>query len=633
MADIHTDPSGSSKRFSGMRSLAKSFSTSLRGQQGRPQSQVDAKGQAHSDNVPNTTISAQSQAPPQAQSLMQAQAFANAQLQAQAQVQNHAQQQGIMDSKDFLDGTITPSNQSNSTSNSSRNSLSGQSSSSRYYNKSLIHQQIVDNEALAEANVKLEQFSPLGNNNTYGLSSLPTPPPTNLGGYETSSGSKHNSTSMPGSASTSSGLPSDSILGTSLSTMSTDSLSNDPSSFDISEHIRMELFDDDGFTHPSESSLYTSPQDASGTSPSSSGDSPHSHNGEDEYKKVWIAPGSMELDTTTSPFLASSVTGQVDESRLDGILMPSTDILPKQEVYVPPQQLNNVGDPEYNDRTKGDVDDSRNGNGIVNSTSSSTLTNKLLESQVPTRPESGSERESQSPFSMSTSLSSSPYSDGKSSSSGHSIANTANTSIMSTSDENDVASNSDKLSTEDSQSYPPPNYFPDFNPEDWNDVSNLKYKLQVSELPAKSRVETQIKLVMNFYPPPPQSALHIASDTISKPKLQLKDPFVPSPDTLHLETIVVCHSNVHHYANMCNGCIRRERKRASRKKVRLPVEEAHWCEDTEKRGIVFNCKEVVDFGALDDIEVDGRTVTARQIELPMRLACYCRHHSEKVGFR
>lgn len=178
-----------------------------------------------------------------------------------------------------------------------------------------------------------------------------------------------------------------------------------------------------------------------------------------------------------------------------------------------------------------------------------------------------------------------------------------------------------------------PFYMPDFNPNDWKLPSDLKYKIQIKDSPVKSRVETQIKIFMDFYPPPTESMIHLPTDTISKPKLQLKEPFTPMHTALSLDTIVVCDSDPEKFVNICKCCLNRERKRAFRKKVRLPAEEEHWSLDKEKRAIVFNCKEIVDFGPLIDIEVDGKMVKAKRLELPIRMACYCRHHNEKMGFR
>lgn len=176
-------------------------------------------------------------------------------------------------------------------------------------------------------------------------------------------------------------------------------------------------------------------------------------------------------------------------------------------------------------------------------------------------------------------------------------------------------------------------YDESFEPAQFNNSGGLKYAMTVSDVPTRSRVETQIKVVLHIYPPPPQKFIHLPADTISKPKLQLRDPFVPTPNTLDLDAVVLCDGNQKEFANMCPGCINRERKRASRKKIRLPVEEAHWNDKRDKRVIVFNCKEVMDFGPIVEINVDGQKVQARQLSLPMRLACYCRHHNEKIGFK
>ncbi|CAN6638831.1 protein Spt23p [Trichomonascus vanleenenianus] len=173
----------------------------------------------------------------------------------------------------------------------------------------------------------------------------------------------------------------------------------------------------------------------------------------------------------------------------------------------------------------------------------------------------------------------------------------------------------------------------DFAPELFEDTSALPHGLKIEPLPAKSRVETQIKVQMNMYPPPNERLLHLPADTISKPKLQLKHPFEVSPSTLLLDTVVVCDGDRNSRVNMCERCIKRERKRASRKKVRLPVEEAHWSADRQRRVIVFNCREVIEMGRIADVEIDGKMQQSLEIELPMRLACYCRHHREKTGFR
>ncbi|KAG5358380.1 Protein SPT23 [Yarrowia sp. B02] len=174
-----------------------------------------------------------------------------------------------------------------------------------------------------------------------------------------------------------------------------------------------------------------------------------------------------------------------------------------------------------------------------------------------------------------------------------------------------------------------PTYLPDFDPATWDQMGSLSsHKLVVQDLPPRSRVETQINLSMFVYPPPSQNLVHLPTDTISKPKLQLRQGFEPDADVLMLETVVVCHSNPRNYVNICSGCMNRERKRASRKKVRVPIDEAHWNCDRDRRAIIFNCKEIVE---LSPVTTEGGIV-GRRLDLPMRIACYCRHHGEELGF-
>lgn len=92
---------------------------------------------------------------------------------------------------------------------------------------------------------------------------------------------------------------------------------------------------------------------------------------------------------------------------------------------------------------------------------------------------------------------------------------------------------------------------------------------------------------------------------------------------------------------ICPGCIQRERKRAFRKKQRKPEEDELFQKDEEKRVIVFNTNEIKDWTEPSKNAIpgygDGQTLNipagAMQVELPMRIACYCRHQNEKLGFQ
>lgn len=215
-------------------------------------------------------------------------------------------------------------------------------------------------------------------------------------------------------------------------------------------------------------------------------------------------------------------------------------------------------------------------------------------------------------------------------------------------------------------------------------------QLHIAPLPLKSRVETQIPIKMTLYPPPPGiSRLHLQTHTISKSKLVAKPPPGKAPDMLELHAILVCTSamqdpvkrarafakasefpyNIEHKnrrspsgdtaipeddenkplnggpVQICQGCIERERKRAARKKTKNAEEEQLWQKDESKRIIVFNTQEVREWqhpapskigdlpranSPLDDLKFPE---DALQVEIPMRIACYCRHQEEKAGFQ
>ena len=208
----------------------------------------------------------------------------------------------------------------------------------------------------------------------------------------------------------------------------------------------------------------------------------------------------------------------------------------------------------------------------------------------------------------------------------------------------------------------PPGYF----------FSNGPYELLIFTRPVKSRVETQIPITMVLNPLPPGiRRLHLPTHKISKPKLLAKPPVAPAPDMLELHVSLVCttameKSDLQEKALkraretppkylpredeelkpqegdevfICNGCIMRERKRAGRKKIKHVADELMWTQDEQHRAIVFNTKEVQVWEPLEnlfDSEVPVDTGLPRgtmQCSIPLRIACYCRHHGEKTGFK
>ncbi|KAF7544959.1 hypothetical protein G7046_g9671 [Stylonectria norvegica] len=199
-----------------------------------------------------------------------------------------------------------------------------------------------------------------------------------------------------------------------------------------------------------------------------------------------------------------------------------------------------------------------------------------------------------------------------------------------------------------------------------------RYELRILPTPLKSRVETQIPIKMTLTPlPPGVTRIHLPGHTISKPKLLARPNPERSPDMLELCVTLVCTSAMEgdgvkqraleraaghdqRYlppldddknspqnggdVRICVGCITRERKRAARKKIKKPEEERVWSQDEERRVIVFNTQEVKEWQPLSGVmDPTGRPEPvvpngARQIDAPMRIACYCRHHGEKMGF-
>lgn len=205
----------------------------------------------------------------------------------------------------------------------------------------------------------------------------------------------------------------------------------------------------------------------------------------------------------------------------------------------------------------------------------------------------------------------------------------------------------------------------------------------------KSRVETQIPIKMTLAPlPAGVTKLRLPTHTVSKPKFLAKPEAERSPEILELYTSLVCTSAMQDIrkrdrafarargeevgpsskpsptsstgsqsskddeekplnggeVRICSGCIQRERKRASRKKQKKPDEEEMFQKDEEKRVIVFNTNEIKEWAepakdAPAAISVHpghpppSLPKGAKQVELPMRIACYCRHQNEKLGFQ
>ena len=214
--------------------------------------------------------------------------------------------------------------------------------------------------------------------------------------------------------------------------------------------------------------------------------------------------------------------------------------------------------------------------------------------------------------------------------------------------------------------------------------------LHVRPLPPKSRVETQIHIKLTLHPMPPGvSKLHLQPYTVSKSKLLAKPIPDKSSEMLELHATLVCTSAMQDPekrkrafaraagprpftsnkgsrstsrgsissqdddekpanggpVRICRVCIERERKRAGRKKTKNTEEDYLWLKDEARRSIVFNTSEIREWqppsspnngdknqnpvGLPETIFPEG----ALSVNLPTRIACYCRHQEEKVGFQ
>ncbi|OQV07855.1 IPT/TIG domain-containing protein [Cladophialophora immunda] len=206
--------------------------------------------------------------------------------------------------------------------------------------------------------------------------------------------------------------------------------------------------------------------------------------------------------------------------------------------------------------------------------------------------------------------------------------------------------------------------------------------LTVHPTSLKSRVETQIPIKMTLSSlPAGVKKLRLPRYTVSKPKFLAKPEVPRSSEILELHTSLVCTSAMQDKVKLqralarargeeqgactrsspaspesntskddedkplnggevriCSGCIQRERKRASRKKQKKPDEEELFQRDEEKRVVVFNTNEVKEWAEVPRESNGNEAQSASplggvQVELPMRIACYCRHQHEKMGFQ
>ena len=214
-------------------------------------------------------------------------------------------------------------------------------------------------------------------------------------------------------------------------------------------------------------------------------------------------------------------------------------------------------------------------------------------------------------------------------------------------------------------------------------------QLYIDPTTRKSRVETQIPIKLTLSPlPEGVTKLHLPTHTIAKAKMLAKE-VKNAPDTLELHVMLVCASAMKNEAakqrafrlasgaeprvkkenpssnrsspqqgdvdddpdkplnggevRICKNCINREAKRAARKKIKSPDDESHWRQYENDRVVVFNTHEYKDWKPWEQTKPENVMDSPDQqqsmpegsmmVEVPMRIACYCRHQGEKDGFQ
>lgn len=170
------------------------------------------------------------------------------------------------------------------------------------------------------------------------------------------------------------------------------------------------------------------------------------------------------------------------------------------------------------------------------------------------------------------------------------------------------------------------------DPVDYVDVdeNTLPYKLRVSGLPEVSRVENQIKLTLNVDPALKQCMVHLPSDCIARQKFYLEKDVTEYPQEfqdqlIYVEAFLLCAST-NKTTYVCARCVKREHRRASRRKSGLS-DNVLWCNNSNRRAIIFNNKQV--FVTKETDEKDR----CKEFELTARIVCYCRHHKSAEGFK
>lgn len=162
------------------------------------------------------------------------------------------------------------------------------------------------------------------------------------------------------------------------------------------------------------------------------------------------------------------------------------------------------------------------------------------------------------------------------------------------------------------------------------DETGLPYRLSVCGLPEVSRVENQIKLTLKIDPSMRPCMVHLPSDCIARQKFYLEKDVSQYPrefqdQLIYVEAFLLCAAS-NKTTFVCARCVKREHRRASRRKSGLS-DNVLWCNNNNRRAIIFNNKQVF---VTKEADRDG---SSTEFDLTARIVCYCRHHKSPEGFK
>ncbi|CCK73094.1 Mga2p KNAG_0M02410 [Huiozyma naganishii CBS 8797] len=160
------------------------------------------------------------------------------------------------------------------------------------------------------------------------------------------------------------------------------------------------------------------------------------------------------------------------------------------------------------------------------------------------------------------------------------------------------------------------------------DSGKLPHSMRIRGLPQVTRVENQLQLLIDITPPVNKYMVHLPTDSITRDKFFLSKGIREYPKSFQDQLLFVDAFLLDAKTNMnisvCMKCVKREQRRASRRKSGLS-DNMLWCNNDSRRAVIFNNNQITVIHRTD--------ANTKQLELTTRIVCYCRHHKSDDGFR